>query len=88
MQSVFIQRASELSEDVKSAVERVLGRRIEPEEEITIVAAPLRQVPPLENRVAIARRLEALLDRRAEKVKDVPGEELDAAIEHVRHSRG
>ena len=91
MQNVSIQEASELSEDVKAAVELLLGRPIEPEEEISVVAVPPQQVPPSENRAAVARKLEAFLNRRAEKVKVVPEEELDAAIDdavdHVRHSR-
>ncbi|MGA2773063.1 MAG: hypothetical protein ABSG26_19825 [Bryobacteraceae bacterium] len=49
------------------------------------------QDPPSENRTAVARKLEAFLNRRAEKVKDLPEEEIDAAVDeavdHVRHSR-
>jgi Skp family chaperone for outer membrane proteins len=48
------------------------------------------EVPPSENRAAVARKLEALLNRRAEKVKDTAEEEIDAvvdeAVDHVRHS--
>jgi hypothetical protein len=39
----------------------------------------------------VARNLEAFLNRRAAKVKDVPEEEIDTvvdeAVHHVRHSR-
>jgi hypothetical protein len=42
-------------------------------------------------KAAIAQQLETFLDRRAEKVSDVPDDEIDAAIdeavEHARHSR-
>ena len=91
MQNVSIQTARQLSEDVRSAVERLLGRRIEADEEISVVALPPQEVPPFADRATVARRLEAFLNRRAEKVKDVPEEELDAdvdeAVDHVRHSR-
>ncbi len=91
MQNVSIQRASDLSGDVKSAIERLLGRPIEPEEEISVVAVPPQQASPSGNRAAVARKLEAFLDRRAEKVRDIPEEELDSAVDeavdHVRHSR-
>jgi hypothetical protein len=44
-----------------------------------------------ETREQAARRLEALLDRRAEKVKDIPDEALDAvideAVDQVRQKR-
>ena len=61
------------------------------DEEISMVAVPPRQVSPSGNRAAFARKLEALLNRRAEKVRGVSEEELDSAIdealEHARHSR-
>jgi len=76
---------------VKSAVEILLGRRIDGDEEVTVAAVPPQQIPRSDNRAAISRKLEAFLSRRAEKVSDVSGEELDAAIDeavdHVRHSR-
>ena len=91
MGNVSIQKAGQLPESVKSAVERLLGRPIAPEEEISIVAVPPQQVPPAEDRAQVARKLEALLNRRAEKVKDIPDEAIDAAVDeavdHVRHSR-
>ena len=91
MQNVSIQRASELPPHVKSAVEQLLGRPIAPNEQVTIAALPPQQVPASETRAEFVRELEAYLDRRAEKVKDVPDEEIDAAIDeavdHVRHRR-
>ena len=76
---------------VKSAVEQLLGRSIGADEEISVVAVPPRQVPPSQNRTAVARNLEAFLNRRAAKVQDVPAVEIDAvvdeAVDHVRHSR-
>ena len=92
MQNVSIQKASELPQGVKSAVEQLLGRSIGADEEVSIVAVPPQQVPPSGNRAAVAQKLEAFLARRAEKVRDVSDEEIDAAVDeavdHVRHSRG
>ena len=91
MQNVSIQKAGELPEIVKSAVERLLGRSVAPDEQISIVALPPQQVPPAEDRAQAARGLEALLNRRAEKVRALPEDVIDAAIDeaanHVRHSR-
>jgi hypothetical protein len=91
MQTISIQKASDLSAAARAAVEQLLGRTIAPDEEISIVASPPQQASPSESREAVARRLEAFLDRRAEKVKDISAEDSDAAIEeaidHVRHSR-
>jgi hypothetical protein len=92
MQNVSIQKASELPPRVKSAVEQLLGRPIDADEEISVVAVPPQQVPPWENRAAVAQDLEAFLNRRAEKTRDVSDQEIDAAVDeavdHVRHSRG
>lgn len=81
MQNVSIQKASELPPAVKSAVEQLLGRPIAPDEEISVAAVPPRSVPPSESRAAVARNLEALLDRRADKVNGLPEEEIDAVID-------
>jgi hypothetical protein len=70
MQNVSIQKASELSPPLKSAIEQLLGRPSDAAEEVSIVAVPPHQVPPSENRAAVARKLEAFLNRRAEKTRD------------------
>ena len=92
MQNVSIQKASELPEVVKSAIEQLLGRSIDGEEEVSVVAVPPQQVPPSPNRAAVAQKLEAFLNRRAEKIGVVSDEEIDAAVDeavnHVRHGRG
>ena len=72
-------------------MEQLLGRPIAPDEEISVAALPAQHIPPSEGRAGVARRLEAFLDRRAEKVSDVPDDEIDAAIDeavkHARHCR-
>ena len=89
MQNVSIQKASELPQVVKSAVEQLLGRSIAPDEEISVAAVPPQQVPPSESRAELALRLEAFLNRRADKVSGLPDEELDRvideAVDAVRH---
>jgi len=59
---------------------------------ISIVAVPPQQVPPSGNRAALAQKLEAFLNRRAEKTRDISEQEIDAAVDeavgHVRPSRG
>jgi len=91
MQNVSIQKASELPQGVKSAVEQLLGRPIDADEEVSVIAVPPQQIPASENRAAIAQKLEEFMNRRAEKVRDVSDEEIDAAVDeavdHVRHRR-
>ena len=71
---------------VKSAVEQLLGRSIAPDEEISVAAVPPQRVPPSEGRAAVARNLEAFLNRRADKVDGLPDEEIDAAIDETLHA--
>ncbi len=92
MQNLSIQKASELPDGMKSAIEQLLGRPILADEEISIAAIPPRQIPPSDSRAAVAQKLDTLLDRRAAKVSDVSDQELDSvldeALEQARHSRG
>lgn len=90
MQNVSIQRAGDLPAALRAAVEQLLGRAIAADEEVSVSAVPPQHGLPLADRKAMARQLEDFLDRRAEKVKDLPEEEMDLAIDeaahHVRHS--
>lgn len=92
MQNVSIRKAGDLPVEMRLAVERLLGRQVDADEEVSVSAIPPQQVAPREDRAVMAQRLNALLDRRAEKIRNVPGEELDAAIDKavddVRHSHG
>ena len=92
MQNISIQKASELPQPVKSAVEQLLGRSIGADEEASIVSVPPQQVPPSGNRAVAAQKLDAFLNRRAAKTGDVSDGAIDAAVDeavdHVRHSRG
>ena len=91
MRNVSIQKASELAAAAKSAVEQLFGRPVAPDEEISVVAVPPQRAPSSENRAAVARNLEAFLNRRAEKVSGIPEEEIDGAVDEalhfVRHNR-
>jgi hypothetical protein len=91
MQNVSIHKAGDLPQGVKSAVEQLLGRPIGADEEVSIAAVPPQQIPPSANRAAVAQNIEAFLNLRAQKVRDVSGDEIDAAIDEavdrVRHGR-
>jgi hypothetical protein len=92
MQNVSIRKANELSQRVKSAVEELLGRPIDDNEEVSVIAVPPQRIPPSVDRAAVVQELETFLNRRAEKTMHVSDEEIDAAVDeavdHVRHNRG
>jgi hypothetical protein len=89
--NVTVQKAGEMPLPLKAAVEQLLGRAIGVDEEISIVAVPPQQAAPSVGKAAIVRKLEALLNRRAEKVHDIPEAEIntviDEAVHHARHNR-
>jgi len=91
MRNVTVQKAGEMPEPLKAAIEQILGRSIAAEEEISIFAVPPQEVAPLENKSVVVRKLEALLNRRAEKIQDIPESEIDSiideAVAHARHNR-
>jgi hypothetical protein len=91
VRNIAVQKAGQIPRPLKAAVEQILGRLIGADEEISIVAVPPQQVAPSEGNAAIVAKLEALLNRRAEKVRDIPEGEInsvvDEAAQHARHHR-
>jgi hypothetical protein len=91
MASVSIHKASDLRPEVKSAVEQLLGRAIEGDEEVSVIATPPQQIAPSADRATIARKLRNFLDGRADKVRGMSDEEMDSAVdeavERARHTR-
>jgi hypothetical protein len=92
VQNIAVQKAGQMPLPLKTAVEQILGRPIGVDEEISIVAVPPQQVAPSEGKAVVVAKLEALLNRRAEKVRDIPEDEIDSAVDeavqHARHNRG
>jgi len=91
MQNLIVQKAGEMPQPIKAAVEQMLGRSIAADEKISIVAVSPQQVAPSGDKASAVRNLEALLNRRAAKVADVSEDEIngviDEAVFHVRHNR-
>jgi hypothetical protein len=88
MGNIAIHKANELSADARRVVERVLGRALEPDEEVSIMALSPHDAPTGEARQELARQLEDRIARTAESVRDVPDDEQEAAInEALNHVR-
>ncbi|MGH9451607.1 MAG: hypothetical protein ACRD11_13890 [Terriglobia bacterium] len=92
MQNIVIQKVHELSADARQAVERVLGRTLREEEEVSIMAFSPHDAPDGPDRQALARKLEQRMKKTANRVKNVPDEQVEEvineAVDHVRsHSR-
>ena len=90
MQNISIQKASQLPPEAKRAVERLLGRPLEAEEEVSVMALLPHEAPMGEEKAAIARRLAERIKTTAERARGVPEEVqeeiIDEAVKRV-HSR-
>lgn len=80
----------DLSPDQKVVIEGIVGRALRDDESLTIRPSKIiKQAPQGADRTASSRQYLGSLDRIAERVKDVPEDELDAAIDEalddVRH---
>ena len=88
MGDIAIHKANELPSDARRAVERVLGRVLAPDEEVSIMAFSPHDAPAGEARQKLARQLEDRITRTAESVRQIPDDEQEAAIDealnHVR----
>jgi hypothetical protein len=88
MGNIAIHKANELASDARGVVERVLGRVLEPDEEVSIMAFSPHDAPTGEARQKLARQLQDRITRTAESVRHIPDDEQEAAIDdalnHVR----
>jgi hypothetical protein len=88
MGNIAIHKANELPSDALRVVERVLGRVLEPDEEVSIMAFSPHDAPTGEARQKLARQLEDRITRTAESVRQVSDDEQEAAIdEALNHIR-
>ena len=87
MSEVQIQKASELASDARAWLQGLFGRDLDDDDErVSIRILPADQ-DQAKRREAFG-RLTSIMDRMAEKAKDIPEEELEAlideAMDHVR----
>jgi hypothetical protein len=91
MQNVAMSWARDLSAPVKAAIENLLGRPLQDDEQVSLRVYKSHEASRGEARRDAARRLEEHLDRTASKAKDVPQNEIetaiDEALEQVRPKR-
>jgi hypothetical protein len=85
----MVHHVKELSSTQRIAIESLLGRALRDNESVTIrPAVVLKDAPRGEERARLAHQYQRHLDELAERVKGVPEEEIDAAIdEAIRHVR-
>jgi hypothetical protein len=86
----MVHHVKDLSPNQRAAIEDLLGRRLREEESLTIRPARiLKDAPVGDDRTAAFQRYRNHLDMLADRVKDVPEQDIEAAIDEalqaVRH---
>jgi hypothetical protein len=88
MQDIAIHKAHELSADTRQVVERVLGRSLQEDEEVSIMALFPHEAPTGQARLAVAGQLEERMNQTAHRVCNIPEEmqeeAINEAVDHVR----
>ena len=88
MESIVVRKAKELDSAAKQWVQRLLGRQLEDDEQVTVLAFPPHAAPPEAVRQQAVARLNRILDKAAANAEHIPERELDAgideAMDHVR----
>lgn len=91
MPSSIFHKVGDLPPDIRQAMGRLLGRPLEPEERISVMAYRPREPPAGVARAELADRLKDRIDQLSARLQDVPEAELDElideAVDHVRHNR-
>ena len=78
MENVSINWARDFPASARTAIEKLLGRNLRDDEEVSIMALDPHPAPSGEARHASAERLKGALDQLAQKAKPVAAEEFDA----------
>jgi hypothetical protein len=83
----MVHHVKDLSPNQRVAIEGLLGRTLRDEESLTIRPARiLKDAPTGDERARAFRRYQDHLDLLADRVKDVPEAEIDAAIDEALHA--
>jgi len=83
MQNVSMSWARNLSAPVRAAIENLLGRPLQDDEQVSLRVYRRHEAPRGEARRVAARRLEEHLDRMAVRAKNVSQNEIDAAVDEA-----
>ena len=88
MEHIAIGKVKNLQAQARRVMQRLVGRELREDEQLSIRVVSPHPAPPADVRRAAADRLERIMDAAAEKAKHIPGKNvhrlLDEAIDYVR----
>ena len=76
-------KVRDLEPDSRTVVERLLGRPLHENEDVTVMAVTRRPAPSLDARRAAAKRMDGVLKKAADNLRDVPDQVFDAAVDEA-----
>lgn len=88
MANVLIHKANELRPQTRAAVEAELGRSLEDDEDVSIMAFSTHEAPSGDARRNAAQKLQSNLQRTDKKTAKMNGKQAEAALEEaLKHAR-
>ncbi len=88
MENIAIQKASQIDSAARQWLQRLFGRALSEDEEVTVFIPAARKAPAQEKRSAALKRVGAVFDTSAASMQFVSDEEfddaLDEAMQHIR----
>ena len=85
---IAVRHARDLDGPAREWLQRLFGRPLRDDENVTIVLSAPHEAPPASERRAAFQRMEKILDRAADNMRGVSDEEFDeAADEAMKHVR-
>lgn len=88
MESISTQKASDIDTPARLWLQQLLGRPLGEKEEVTVFVVSPHDAPAAADRQAAVQRMDHVLDKTAETMKDVPDAEFDEAVDeamdHIR----
>ena len=91
MESISVQKASQIENPAREWLQRLFGRLLGEDEQVTIFVATPHAAPTAKDRQAAFRHMDKVLDETAENMQDIPDgefhEAVDEAMEHLRQRK-
>ena len=81
--SLVVRHAKDLDRSAREWLQGLFGRSLRDDEDVTIVLSAPHAAPPASQRRAAFQKLEKILDRAAEILRDVSDEEFDDATDEA-----
>ena len=86
MPNMAIQRVADLDPFARDWVQRLLGRPLTDNEEVTVLVSAPHPAPAGIGRKAALDRIERVLDRAAENMREVPEGQFEAVVDEAMAS--